>query len=214
MGVRTRTREERFWDKVDQQDPEDCWEWHARRHKQGYGLLSEWDGSRRSRALAHRVSWEIANGPISDGLHVLHRCDNPPCVNPAHLFLGTPADNSADMVQKGRHQRGEEKPTAVLTEAQVREAHALYQSGMPLPSIAAALGVGKSCLSKIRREQTWSHLDLNWSTRPGKLDARKVREIRRRSSAGESRTTLGAEFSVSPHHIGAIVRRDAWKAVG
>lgn len=95
---------ERFWRKVDKSaGPEGCWPWTGSRHGFGYGFVSA-GGKRRG---AHRVSWELANGPIPDGLSVCHRCDNPPCVNPAHLFLGTVGDNTRDMMAKGRaiHQR-------------------------------------------------------------------------------------------------------------
>lgn len=85
-----------------------CWEWTATQHdSDGYG--SSFCGGRR--LLAHRVAWTLANGPIPDGLHVLHRCDNPRCVNPAHLFLGTQADNNRDLAQKGRHGRPNAKRT-------------------------------------------------------------------------------------------------------
>ena len=85
-----------FWEKVDKHAEGGCWVWTGTRQVFGYGI------SLRYR-LAHRVSWEIANGPIPDGLWVLHRCDNPPCVNPAHLFLGTQTENMRDMTAKGRH---------------------------------------------------------------------------------------------------------------
>lgn len=96
--------EERFWPKVAKRGPDECWEWTASRTPQGYGKIGRRKGE--SPAIASRVSWEMHNGPIPDGLHVLHRCDNPPCVNPAHLFLGTNADNQRDMRAKGRGRLG------------------------------------------------------------------------------------------------------------
>ena len=87
-----------FWSKVDVQGPDDCWLWKQSTDRHGYGQTGH-DGLHWS---AHRLAWQLSNGPIPDGLFVLHHCDNPPCCNPAHLFLGTQADNMADMVSKGR----------------------------------------------------------------------------------------------------------------
>lgn len=87
--------EARFWAKVDKTG--DCWVWTAATNPKGYGQFYV-EGMR----LAHRVSWILAHGPIPDDLCVLHRCDHPPCVNPAHLFLGTYADNNHDRDAKGR----------------------------------------------------------------------------------------------------------------
>lgn len=89
----------RFWSSVDKDGENGCWLWTRGRNEHGYGVLDRKSGS----GLAHRYSWELANGPIPTGLQVLHRCDNPPCVNPEHLFLGTRLDNMADMTAKGRH---------------------------------------------------------------------------------------------------------------
>lgn len=87
---------ELFWQKVDK--TEDCWEWTASKNKQGYGIF----GHQGQTWLAHRLSYKLSN-MLPDGVKVLHRCDNPPCVNPDHLFLGTQKDNIKDMAAKGRH---------------------------------------------------------------------------------------------------------------
>lgn len=91
--------EGRFWPRLDQSGgPEACWPWTGSRTRTGYGKCSV-DGRH---VAAHRLAWQLTNGPIPDGLHVLHRCDNPPCCNPGHLFLGTHTDNVRDMLAKGR----------------------------------------------------------------------------------------------------------------
>jgi hypothetical protein len=109
-------------------DPETgCWLWTGYRMPDGYGQIARPQNGGRERT--HRYSWEIHNGPIPAGIHVLHRCDNPPCCNPAHLFLGTNVDNVADKVAKGRQsrlgtgRRGEAHASAKLTDEQVRHIH-------------------------------------------------------------------------------------------
>jgi len=87
-------------------DPDACWVWLASTVGAGYGHFSLAGGRK---ILAHRFAWEQSKGAIPDGLKVLHRCDNPPCCNPNHLFLGTQADNVHDMMQKGRHRVGNKK---------------------------------------------------------------------------------------------------------
>jgi hypothetical protein len=92
-----------FWTKVDKaNEPSACWGWRSVKDRQGYGCIRLYNGPRR-RVSAHRASWEIHFGPIPHGLCVLHRCDNPQCTNPLHLFLGTILDNNRDMTNKGRH---------------------------------------------------------------------------------------------------------------
>lgn len=99
-GFKSRSLEERFWEKVDKRGPDECWLWKAGRDRNGYGHIGV--GKGRS-TRAHRVSWELANGSeIPVGLLACHTCDNPPCVNPAHIFIGTMADNLQDASAKGR----------------------------------------------------------------------------------------------------------------
>ena len=103
-GPAPRPLAERFWENVDRSaGPDGCWPWIKARMPSGYGMI----GIGRRPALTHRVAWELAHAHPGDA-HVLHRCDNPPCCNPAHLFLGTNSDNIADRVEKGRSPTGED----------------------------------------------------------------------------------------------------------
>ena len=106
-GTSRRPLAERFWKKVDRDGPisvtagGQCWVWTGHCDRNGYGMALP-DNTGRRRAVAHRVAWQLSRTDIPDGLYVCHRCDHPPCVNPAHLFLGTQSDNLRDMAAKGR----------------------------------------------------------------------------------------------------------------
>lgn len=146
----------RFWSKVSAGSSLECWLWKASVDRGGYGKIcagGEGNGWRK----AHRVSWELHNGPIPDGLHVLHRCDNPPCVNPAHLFLGTHLENNADKIRKGRQQRGERHGIAKLTDADARDIRQSHSRGESAGSIARRLGVCHSTVDDVVRGATWTH---------------------------------------------------------
>lgn len=157
-----------FWSKVDKSA--DCWLWKGSRLPSGYGRL-------RHGTYAHRVSWALVNGPIPDGMYVLHHCDNPPCVRPVHLFIGTAADNSRDAVSKdrvaradrhgSRHfpakfpgypQHGERNGRAKLTEADVREARYRMAAGETVMEIARRLGMGWSATKDMLIRRTWAHV--------------------------------------------------------
>lgn len=149
-----RDAEHRFWPKVDKRSPDECWPWLGATNREGgYGKL--WVAGRTSGA--HRVAWALANGPIPDGLYVLHRCDNPTCVNPAHLFLGTNADNAADMTAKGRSNRGEANGRAALASYAARIICRMAVSGKwKQREIAAGFRICRPHVSAIKHGQFWA----------------------------------------------------------
>lgn len=155
----TRTIEERFWPKVQKKGEDECWEWQAGKNKNGYGRFrigSRTDGTYRT-VSAHRLAWELCNGPISKGTMVCHRCDNPPCCKPRHLFLGTAIDNSADRDRKGRHKVrfGSEHGNAKLTWDDVDEIRKLRTCGLTLAAIGARFGVSESRICTIAKNKEW-----------------------------------------------------------
>lgn len=156
---------DRFWSKVDRRGIDDCWLWMAAVADTGYGVLGF--GSDKILA-AHRVSWELKNGPIGNGAYVLHRCDDRyapgdttyrRCVNDAHLWLGDAAANMADMAQKGRSQRGERHVFSKLTDETVREARRRIAAGEAQFLIAADLKVSKQTISDVKRGDVWRHVE-------------------------------------------------------
>ena len=150
MGMRgpyrRKTIAERFWPKVNKTDG--CWEWTGSRHPDGAGQLQAPGSPQHGRGSplhAPRVSWELHYGPIPEGLWVLHRCDNRPCVRPDHLFLGTHDDNMRDMADKGR--TGNRK----LTAEQVSEMRRLYTTGVGAYRLSRLFGLNKRTVQHIIR---------------------------------------------------------------
>ncbi|WP_179507348.1 HNH endonuclease signature motif containing protein [Sphingomonas melonis] len=153
-----RTFEDRFWSKVTPQDS-GCWLWTAARDKNGYGRV----GVGSKTAFAHRISWEIANGEIRGGLSVLHSCDVPACVNPAHLFLGSQADNMRDMHAKRRgvipasvRMFGERNGAAKLSESTVLEIKSLA-GVISQRAVATRYGISPAHVCRIQRGERWQH---------------------------------------------------------
>lgn len=150
--TRAKSLTDRVFSKIAVTDNEaDCWLWTAYRDVAGYGTLTV----DRVPQHATRLIWALMRGPIPEGLWVLHRCDNPPCCNLSHLFLGTPADNTHDAVRKGRMSRGEHRWISKLTEADVREIRASTDT---CGVLGVRFGVTESTIGYVRRGHRWKHV--------------------------------------------------------
>lgn len=132
----------------------DCIEYTTCRDDKGYGKVM----IDRKRAGAHRVSYEVNNGRIPDGQMVRHTCDNPPCINPAHLVLGTNDQNMADMVERGRSLVGQKQPNAKLTDDQALEIIARLREGEMQSALAREFGVSHTTIYSIAANKGWKHL--------------------------------------------------------
>jgi hypothetical protein len=144
--------QDRFWRYVEKTDS--CWLWIGGLHSGGYGIFSNSNGG-----YAHRFSWELHNGrKLSSTEFVCHRCDNPRCVNPSHLFAGTPADNSADCRAKGRQCRGEAKASAKLTAADVLNLRSDAANGERVVDLARRYGVSPHHAAAIVLRRFWRHI--------------------------------------------------------
>jgi hypothetical protein len=144
-----RSPEERFWEKV--RKTNGCWLWTGAADKFGYGSFMP-DTQAKVLLKAPRYSWELHHGPVPEGHFVCHHCDNPACVRPDHLFIGTPADNSRDMATKERSGKKS------LTARDVRTMRALRKKGLTVEAIGRRFGVGPSAASSAIRGRTWKHV--------------------------------------------------------
>ena len=152
---------ERHWDKIDFAGPDRCWLWTASTTIKGYGLV--WAGGKYRRA--HREAYEAVNGPIPDGLVVRHKCDTPACVSPDHLELGTNADNTRDMMERGRNRCGRLKGSAhamsKLAEIDIRRIRAAYVFRHPefgCTALGRKHGVSRTTIGKIVSCKLWRHI--------------------------------------------------------
>ena len=146
---------ERFWSKVKIAGPDDCWLWTAaaRNKHEGYGAFYL-DGRNQP---ASRIAHILSNGPVPEGMEVCHRCDNPPCCNPAHLFIGTRKDNNDDKVRKGRTAAGETSGKNKVTAAQVLEIRAKRES-MTVIELGNIYGLHHTTISDICTRKSWRNI--------------------------------------------------------
>lgn len=172
MGTRSNVKMhadtiKRFWRHVDKTD--ECWVWTASKRNKGYGAFVWADADGRVvQGRAHRFAWLVSRGNIPTGMCVLHTCDNPACVRPTHLFIGTRADNNADMLNKGRHarapyrpgkhKRGVDHPMSKLTPQLVKQLRADRSRGLSFVAIASRHGVAMTTAYKAVRGITWKEI--------------------------------------------------------
>lgn len=151
----------RLWPRIIK-DPGGCWVWQGSRGNYGYGQVIFNGRLHRT----HRVAWELTHGLIPPGVEVCHACDNPPCINPAHLFLGTHQANMADMSRKGRSPAGKKNPGlqgerngfSKLTDTAVMEARTLRSQGLSFSKIGAKFGVTAQAIFQALKGKTWGHI--------------------------------------------------------
>lgn len=135
--------------------PDVCWTWNGPRDANGYGVITD---EKRKQFRAHRIAYERAHGPIPNGKNVLHRCDNPPCVNPSHLFPGTAGDNSDDKVNKRRHAHGDTHPMRKLSAADVLQIRVDYAAHGNAGGIAERHGVKAGTVYDVVYKRNWKHV--------------------------------------------------------
>jgi len=153
---------ERFWKKVKIRKPHECWEWSGWLNRYGYyairleSIRGHW--VKNINIEAHRICYFLVHGFLPIDMFVCHECDNKKCVNPTHLFLGTPMDNMVDKIRKGNQTRGDDTRSAKLTTQDVREIQILLKDGFRKNDIASAYGVTGGCILFIEQGKTWKHV--------------------------------------------------------
>lgn len=194
-----RSTPEDFWARCRRGAPEDCWPWTAARSKKGYGSV-RYQGEVW---VASRLAWFLTFGDIPNGLCVCHTCDNPSCVNPAHLFVGTVVENNRDRDRKGRTARGMRHGSVTCPEAVARGA----RNGLVKHPERRPYGRRNgryTCPERTRRGEDHSG---------AKLTSGDVVRIKQLAAAGLSQRAIGSEFGVTHGTVGAILRGESWRTI-
>ena len=151
---RTKPLEQRFWEKVQRKGESECWSWASAFGSKGYGIF--WVGGTRRNDMAHRVAYELTHTKIPEGLLVRHSCDNPSCVNPNHLLLGTQKDNVRDALERNRAAVGERNKGGgnVLSAEKARGVYAMRGRATMIQT-AAMFNIGKTTVGHVWNGRTW-----------------------------------------------------------
>lgn len=221
---------ERYSEKVDKRGPDDCWPWLAAKDIGGYGVINNERGCEPRKLKAHRLAYSLEFGDIPEELIVRHVvCANPACCNPAHLAVGSHADNSEDMIRDGHSILGDRHPSKIdprgwresrkdsisLTEELVLEIRRRYSEGEGPRSIASDLGLGRIAVQFAAIGRTWADVP-NAQPRQGRktrFTAELVRQVRADHLVNRSRKAAAEKFGLTVDEITHLRSRDRWKNV-
>lgn len=205
-GLSRLSLSDRFWSKVQKGDPDACWLWQGACGGTGHGMF--WVSPDRKRQSAHAIALELHTGVQRPaGTFCCHRCDNPSCCNPKHLYFGTPAQNSRDMVARGRNDHGSSKVNALLSESQVTEIRVRYFGGETAVSLACEFGIAPGHLSNITRGRMWRLAPGPVGLKsPRRLTPGQRQEMRQLRTSGASLREIAAKFGISASHAGNVTR--------
>ena len=137
---------------------EGCWDWKGSIYKNGYGFIPIHENGKKFSSLAHRLSYELHIGPIPEGFIVCHRCDNPKCTNPDHLWIGTTQDNVDDKIRKGRSNKGQKHGNSKLKDEDIPEIRKMLDLGVSGAKLARKYNVSTTIISYIKNRKTWTHV--------------------------------------------------------
>lgn len=225
--------DDRFWTKVDKSSPNGCWEWTATKNNKGYGCFSARQiiPGRKTKALAHRLSYAYFKGPIPPGQNILHSCDNPACVNPDHLRAGSQSENISESVAKGRKPlaniRGEQIGTSRLTAEKVFSIREKYLAGVPRAQIASEADISEVTIKRVVSGRSWQHLIGLRGQTIERLNAEKAKRekagsvltaehipyIRAEIATGRSNQDIADELGVHRRTIADIRNGITWRDV-